>query len=162
MGKCCARIRWAEYFWYKLWKVQVRLHPIHCTTPLTHLQETRTGADKRYKDEWENRDLISGEQKPFWCAWKQGEPRVSEGRKSYGEQQYEGKANDKKSKQLHPGYEEIRTVENALGVTWRRKSSPAGTALEKQQISQGKTLTWTKIPQTGIEMGLDEVMKGLI
>lgn len=42
---------------------------------------------------------------------------MSEGRKSYGEKQYEGKANDKKSKQLHPGCEEIRTVENALGVT---------------------------------------------
>lgn len=32
-----------------------------CTTALTHLQETQTGANMRYNDEQENRDLISGE-----------------------------------------------------------------------------------------------------
>lgn len=87
---------------------------------------------------------------------------MSEGRNSDRERQYEGKANVNKSKQLHTVYEEIQTVKNALGATWRRKSFPAGTEPEKQQTSQGKTLKWIKIPQTGIEMALDEVMKGLI
>jgi len=32
-----------------------------CTTALIHMQETRTGADRRYRDEQENRDLISRE-----------------------------------------------------------------------------------------------------
>lgn len=42
-----------------------------------------------------------------------------------------------------------------------QKSFPAGTAPERQQTSQGKTLEWTKVPQTGIKMVLDEGMKGL-
>lgn len=65
---------------------------------------------------------------------------MSEGRNGDREKQYKGKANVNKSKQLHTGYEEIRAVKSALGATRRRKSFPTGTAPEKQQASQGKTL----------------------
>lgn len=79
-----------------------------------------------------------------------------------GEKQCEGKANVNKSKQLHTGYEEIQTVKNALGVTWRQKNFPAETPPEKQETFQGKTLQWTEVLQMGTEMVLVQVTEELI
>lgn len=67
-----------------------RLH----TAGLTHLHETRISADNRYRDEQENRALLSGG-KNLAAMHGKGELRAAEGRNR--EEQCEGNANINKS-----------------------------------------------------------------
>lgn len=93
----CKMGKWCQSATAKVFLVQILAdtHAISSNTlrtaGLTHLHETRISADNRYRDEQENRALISGGKKPCCRAWKrrtESGRRPKQRRAMWGKRQY--------------------------------------------------------------------------